>query len=335
MKKVEVAYDLREQIRNTENNNVKKLRLPEPQATPSSSIIEEPSLRFRTEARLKENCNYVCDLCAKRFKYKSHLKRHILQVHSSSCFFECYFQGCSKSFKTRDSLRNYNKTHYYELHKCLKCCKLYTGERNLELHIKRIHPSSSRPIIKERSFKCSICHKAYIHEKHLKLHSKVHHKKTCSYVCDLCQKKFKVKDKLNRHFLFFHSGFRPYKCNFQACSKSFKTSESLSIHNKTHYTELCKCLICNKFLSDKKSLKRHEERVHQKLKRFQCHLCAYMFFRMTDLTGHLQNHIKNPHLKPRSTIDPSNLFECSKLNCSKFYRTARSLRQHELTHSGH
>ena len=65
------------------------------------------------------------------------------------------------------------------------------------------------------------------------------------------------------------------------------------------------CNICGKPFQSKSSLKDHIDRVHKKIKNYQCPYCAHPFFKQTDLN----RHIKRKHAFYTAEISNSSNIE--------------------------
>ena len=80
------------------------------------------------------------------------------------------------------------------------------------------------------------------------------------------------------------------------------------------------CNICYKMYSDSKSLKKHKEEVHSKLRPFVCNICGHASARKSMLAMHQRQHTGQ---KP---------YECRLCN----YKTAdhNCLRKHIMRHTG-
>ncbi len=82
----------------------------------------------------------------------------------------------------------------------------------------------------------------------------------------------------------------------QICNKSFGSSYLLNRHLKSHKNSeraypIIPCPICGKTVR-RDSLKRHQERVHEKLKNYECDLCGRQFYFKTRIVDHLKTHLK-------------------------------------------
>lgn len=157
-----------------------------------------------------------------------------------------------------------------ELIECADCNKSFKRE-DIKKHQIRYHlgnKKKSRPKKGERKHKCDI---------------------------DDCAKKFLTSSDLINHKKIVHS--QSVKCS--VCFKTLSCEYSLKRHLKTHNEDYvpakktnCKtvpCTDCGRlFRTD--NIKKHYERIHLKLRNFQCDLCSKTFFAKARLEDHIKSH---------------------------------------------
>jgi len=149
--------------------------------------------------------------------------------------------------------------------------------------IKNIHKEKSE------TFLCELCsHKTFISKNKLESHQKVIHSEKPDYVCSVCGKCMKRKYILKDHELL-HMGDRSFVC--KTCGKTFSTLGNLRVHQRI---------------------------VHDKVKRFCCHICGYRSFGGSEFKTHLRRHnLERTHLCPKALF------------------TNHHLKRHVLTHGKH
>ncbi|XP_069354616.1 gastrula zinc finger protein XlCGF26.1-like isoform X2 [Maniola hyperantus] len=115
--------------------------------------------------------------------------------------------------------------------------------------------------------------KVKIFKRHIRKPTKTHSLKK-PLPCDICDKKFYSKSKLNIH-LRSHTGERPFSCD--TCNFKSTRNSSLKKHMKTHSLEKSvPCDICEKKFYSKSNLNIHM-RSHTGERPFSCHICNYKF----------------------------------------------------------
>lgn len=179
---------------------------------------------------------------------------------------------------------------------CTVCDKDFLIESELDEHIKShnipVPPSEpSEPKPKENKiFKCRICDRVLPSKRGLKLHLRSHLKETREFKCKEpdCDKFFTCAGSLKTHIFKDHN-IRTEPCNI--CNKLFSNKYKLQRHiNSVHlrlYTHICP--ICGKLLLDETGLQRHISS-HSDLKPYKCDQCTLAFKIKADLTVHLRVH---------------------------------------------
>lgn len=113
------------------------------------------------------------------------------------------------------------------------------------------------------------------------------HIEPASFKCDICDKVFTERSKLQRH-LRVHTDRRPFKCDI--CQKSFSQPSLLSKHKKIHFGEKpFKCDHCGKGFSESGNLNRHL-RTHTGEKPYCCKICGKAFSQASHVNKHLKTH---------------------------------------------
>lgn len=181
---------------------------------------------------------YTCSTCSKVFRYKTDYKRHLIS-HSNDRPYPC--TRCGKAFKFKFDLIQHNLTHTEKLYSCPTCCKAFSGEHILDIHL-RTHAGEApykctsctnvyRGI--QGPFKCTTCGKLFLTEHVLSLHSRVHIGESLNK-CITCHGTFRTCRDLNVH-LRIHTGTKPYSCT--TSGETFSLSRQLKRHLATRNAE--------------------------------------------------------------------------------------------------
>lgn len=248
---------------------------------------------------------FLCFKCGKEFRQECNLKAH-LKIHNADneTAFKCSFPDCGKTFNLNSSFRCHKKTHDKDSHssQCPECGKKFSQRSSLRAHFQtHFRDPDNRP------FKCKQpdCDRSFFQERSMKYHNSAAHgigeppavKKdsTINYVCDFCQKCFKLQSLLKRHILIHiaeEQQTRKHKCD--KCEASFKRPEHLRLHTNS---------------------------VHLKFKPYKCEQagCVKSFAQIGDRNVHMKIHLNDkPHV-------------CTM--CQKAFRLAKGLRAHEKVHA--
>ena len=190
-----------------------------------------------------------------------------------------------------------------------KCDLCSKTYKNYEIHFKAYHDSAT----------CPICGKLFELKKRLYDHIRTVHRLNGEFECELCLKKFKGTSMLNVHKKTVH-GPKDKECD--SCDMKFTNSGDLKKHNDRVHLKIVKfnCDICNKFLSSKALLRFHTKSVHEKKKDYECDICKKCFTQ----PGHLQAH--------RRRIHNDKVFRCD--ICAKKFKNEGSFNSHQNDHMG-
>jgi hypothetical protein len=228
--------------------------------------------------------SFICELCSftepTLQRFQAHLKkRHFVDV-------KC--EHCGDIF---ESLASYGvhkvRVHNIDAVQCPYCEKTYSSEHNLKAHISRNHD--------DKTYVCSICAKEFKSQELCKAHEKTH--SDITYGCEYCEASYKCKARLKSHIKLIHTTtFETYSC--ERCGKVFNERRKLNHHMKIHdgHPDLT-CDICGKVSYSKFAAKQHKDRVHFKIKNFQCSACPFA----AAAKDKLKLHIKKVHENEQDT----------------------------------
>ena len=149
-------------------------------------------------------------------------------------------------------------------------CAYYTGESSVEVKIEADsnditeHPHDD----KQRSYLCTVCDKRFKSREGLRYHKLTAHSGGNSHLCTQCNKCFPNQQCLRIH-MNIHSS--KYKCT--ECGKCFRNNLHLSEHRRSHSGEKpFECSVCSKRFRTAGHLVVHS-RIHSGEKTYKCHMC--------------------------------------------------------------
>lgn len=222
--------------------------------------------------------------------------------------FQC--DHCKKMFSNKSSMRRHIYSHInLKPHVCKKCSKKFRTKTILQNHINKFHSEVNEP------FLCNICDKTFKLEENLCLHIASHIKNENSYKCVYCNKKFSYHLLLLQHEKQ-HQVTGRYQCTI--CNMSYDCRNRLSLHVKSHLKiKDYICQYCGKEFLRMNSMRRHVQICHGG-HRIQCPIC------MKKLKGHLTEHMRT-HKQARPHA-------CEQ--CGQRFTQSTQLTVHRRSHTG-
>ena len=223
--------------------------------------------------------------------------------------------------------------------KCEICSKEFANVKSKNRHL-RIHAYSDK-----RPFVCDYCGNSFKTEHALKSHERTHtgdkpsetktakdsgemREDSCDkpsrFRCDKCNLTFESKYLKRRHVIEAHKDNAAKVCEF--CGQNFKSSDSYTIHIRTHTGEKpYKCDFCEEFFIGKYHLDKHHIVAHPDIEckdrqRHDCSFCKVAFPRKSLLKAHIRIHTGE---KP---------FSCE--HCGYQCASKKALQVHTRTHTG-
>jgi len=168
-------------------------------------LHQEPSISSTTDLttpalsmgpRASKPRPHICEICAKGFTQRHHLKRHMDQAHKlqKSDDAEVSSESCLAVVPVTLSetdgviVARTDKP----LHRCSSCYRGFTERHHMIRHEKTVHES-------KKDHHCILCGKHFSQKHHLLNHQIAIHCKTRNYSCSVCSKKFSLKHQLQRH----------------------------------------------------------------------------------------------------------------------------------------
>ena len=224
---------------------------------------------------------FTCADCARSFKSKSLLQRHLSVVHSEARPYAC--DHCPLTFKSATNLRAHQITHTGERkYSCEVCGKLFGYKTSLIQHIK-LHEGQNG-----KSFACPHCQKKFAQKGNLEEHIRIHTGEK-PFACTVCDRKFTTSSQWKMHEKR-HKGEKPWQC--PQCPKAFLHKESFKAHTRRHKGEKpFGCSLCSKAFTEVWALKKHQ-RLHTGEKPYKCPDCGKAFSDCSNLSKHSKTHLK-------------------------------------------
>ncbi|XP_021966414.1 zinc finger protein 728 [Folsomia candida] len=269
----------------------------------------------RTHSTLKP---FGCTECERSFKSKLGLKVHI-SSHKGENSYAC--PHCPKVLSTLSNWRRHTYIHTKSDNTRKKlscphhdCSAKFEYPFELKRHISRVHGIVER----SRDHKCSTCSAAFFDKYKLRRHQDIHtrdpatnlfvcyfcpkrkpelcqlvghmrtHTREKPHRCPLCKGAFTFGGNLRRH-IFTHTKEKPFPCS--VCEMGFSSRQALRAHVATHTGEKrFFCKMCDYASFHRISLMTHVQRIHYRLKEFQCHVCPKRLFSKPELRLHVKGH---------------------------------------------
>ncbi|XP_072034329.1 uncharacterized protein [Amphiura filiformis] len=191
--------------------------------------------------------------------------------------------------------RNGKKVHLLSTRRIFKCkvcsriCESVAEFReHFEMHVEG-RVTGKIPLIASILYRCKPCnliHKKEEVKQHRSKHRYSREKESKIAVCKLCKKTFSNSSTLSIH-MKTHATELPHVCDI--CGKRYKTKYAVDQHRYTHsvvkpYT----CEHCGKTFKDRSKLISHE-RTHPGGKPYQCDMCDSSFTHRTSLRTHMKS----------------------------------------------
>lgn len=276
----------------------------------------------------KDDTEFQCNLCDKKFTGKSPLLRHDTIVHSGKKY-SC--EICNKKYRYKKYLQSHVENFHdaskivastkvskkkQKSYKCRECSLQFTNQIEYRKH----HSANHMP----RIHKCEVCYKMFKTLQILNTHKITHLtfeernklESVKKYLCSICGKVLYSSSNRDSH-VRGHSGETPFKC--AVCDKGFKQKYLLSVHMSKHTEERpFKCEICGNCFKNQTQFNSHQltHKLKDMEKQFECKICGVKFRYKLNLT----HHMKNIHLGIRN-------YKCDL--CDQAFYTSNLMRQHK------
>lgn len=267
---------------------------------------------------------FRCPICAETFQTRDVLEPHVASHVRQSCKERLAAMNATKKCPSLDTqLRpvssTLNKQNDYSktvVSQGTTFCSdnLYASNSSLsangKANIGSFSPRQCSPICdvnNTNDYSCPVasCQKGFKYFKNLVAHVKGHRNeqealcfletKSQKAMCQYCHRQFVNLTHLNDH-LQMHCGEKPYYCIQLGCNCSFSSHEELVVHRKVHAEFQAQCTYpnCERIFSETYLLYDHEA---QHYTTFTCrrHNCGKVFYTLSELDMHQQEHAKQDH----------------------------------------
>lgn len=246
------------------------------------------ALHFKSihDDSIKSMSRRTCQLCGKIFSKERNLQIHILAIHNDKSF-EC--ELCAKKFSFKSAKERHLKVVHYNQrsHQCSHCKKFFGTKYDLRNHIAYNHSSNPQ---EARKYYCTICERSFTSSSALKRHHKGVHenikqKGPRDYRCKFCREIFANKYQKEKHIAQVHQdGLKPMR-TCRLCNSDFQLCDDFKNHIESHPNAHI-CLVCGIENADEEALTVHMEdhkHIEMELRRFICDTCGHRLFNKIQL----------------------------------------------------
>ena len=222
---------------------------------------------------------YRCLLCRKNFPSDSEMEKHNSESHGADYVAHGGHvknddQLLKKQTKTLTKTKTLTQTKTQTQTKTIMNLEKKDSPRRLTVIKLKMSETHKKDAHYSKKHICEFCGQVFKTKMSYVRHVKSHVGKN-PYFCDICDKRFRYKSKLNAHHDKTHATEDSFQC--QICEKGFRTSDGLKRHSKIHIGEKTSDIL----------------NVHNGAKPYKCDICGNEFTTHNHLTRHIKNHTVN------------------------------------------
>lgn len=298
----------------------------------------------KTQGAKDKTCKFCSYASSEYFRVYDHVKRKHSQENGVTDFLtELENLKIIKCGTCNIELSSEKQLHFHERKEhakatCQICFQNFKNAVTLKTHIQNIHEAKYRV-----AAICEDCSATFKSLFALKQHRESVHKRSRSFSCHVCGKKFPNQAQLRRHHRIHGlAEEKRVKCEF--CKKSFLYKHNLLrhvelVHSSQSKEEKYHCSYCGKGYTQKLNMISHVQHIHFNIFPYSCKECKATFTKSHFLLDHMMSVHKQTGVKiPESTRnqrygkDDEDKFTCA--FCSKcFVHKVRLIEHVHLDHS--
>ena len=300
---------------------------------------ETESNKKKQKVEKSKEKNTICSVCKKGFKFKSQLETHLAAADKAGFEAEC--DDCHHRFRDDHAMRVHrNQVHpeakplvkvqsKIEKSICSGCKKEFINKLLLHIHLQSVDKEGFE-------VKCDRCPHLFRSILAMKTHRNYGHPEVKPLVkseqvnCEVCEKSFKDKPKLERHLTAVDQ--EGFEASCDVCPHLFGSISAMKSHRSSLHPEaepLVKvqskkeksiCPVCEHVFGDKPGLKAHLSKVDQEGFEASCDVCPHLFGSISAMKIHRSS--LHPDAKP---LESKNII-CPV--CERHYKSESDLNSH-------